>query len=407
MTPHHDNYATLTELFTTADAIGSDVAEVSSPVIVVPPMPRIECLVPGHLPVRAGVWFLPCARQLAGAENSGVLMQMETSQADVTTFGTRAAEGNRTAVLDSLAQQSRRWFVLPSHETSPADVATLGADRITLMTGADQAAVVAAYQTIKSIVSGSGQEASRLDLGLFIVGSSEAMAEETAGRLMHTVQRQLGFDLKLRGSMQQVGMVEGGLHRVRLDATKGPIGLIADIRRAISAAAVSTPEQMPPLAVSPPLSVAAVAPLEPLEAELDNPVPTSVAESAPAIDVDMVDAEDSLARCVDGLSLLPVRCPSHPAVELAVDAKGALHSLAMADALHEVLAVQAWSRSHASLLALACPAAGIDIECDPVVHMCTDDARAVTGLIDTEIVLHVLVMVEVGGRSVRCCTPLS
>lgn len=403
MTPHHDKYATLTALFTTADAHDRDVAEVSSPVIVVPPMPRIECLLPGHLPVRAGVWFLPCAQQLAGAENSGVLMQMETSQADVTTFGTGAVDGNRTAVLDSLAQQSRRWFVLPSHDTSPADVAALGADRITLMTGADQAAVVAAYQTIKSIVSGSELEASRLDLGLFIVGSSEATAKETSDRLMHTVQRQLGCELTLRGSMPQVEMVEGGLHRVRLDATAGPAGLIADIRRAISSAVVCAPEEVPPLAVPPPLSVT---PPEPHEVELDNPDVTPVAKSVPTIDAGRVE-DDSLARCVDGLSLLPVRCPRHPAVELAVDANGALHSLAMADALHEVLAVQAWSRAHASLLALACPSAGIDIECDPVVHMCTDDARAVTGLIDTEIVLHLLVMVEVGGRSVRCCTPLS
>ncbi|MDG2292507.1 MAG: hypothetical protein P8L37_07595, partial [Phycisphaerales bacterium] len=115
MTSHRDNYAELTALFTTSDAFEPGGTEAPVPEIVVPQIPRIECIVPGHLPVRAGVWFLPCARYLAGESHSGVLMQLESDQADVTAFGTHGASGSRTALLDGLAQQSRRWFLLPSH----------------------------------------------------------------------------------------------------------------------------------------------------------------------------------------------------------------------------------------------------------------------------------------------------
>ena len=418
MTSHRDNYAELTALFTTSDSLEPDNTDAPIPEIVVPQIPRIECIVPGHLPVRAGGWFLPCARHLAGEAHSGVLMQLESDQADVTAFGTNGASGNRSALLEGLAQQSRRWFLLPSHETSPAEYPLFGVDRITVLTGADQAAVVAAYQTIKSIVSGSGAEASRLNLGLFIAGSPQSQAEETADRLMHTVQRQLGCEMTFRGSMHQVGAVSGGLHRMCIDVADGPVGLVADVRRAISAAAAMTAGEPAPLTVPPPLAVAAEesppeeAFSEALQQEPASPsaAPLGVVVAEPAETADTVhetDGQESLSCCIDGLTLLPVRCPHHIEVEVACDAHGVLQAVAMADALPELMAVQAWLRSHMEPVDMACPEAGLDTKSAPRIQVCTDDARSVMSLLDAEVELHLLVTIDLEGRSVRCSTPLS
>ena len=46
--------------------------------------------------------------------------------------------------------------LLPPSGAYPGAYPSLGVDRITILTGTDQAAVVAAYQTIKSIVAGCG-----------------------------------------------------------------------------------------------------------------------------------------------------------------------------------------------------------------------------------------------------------
>ena len=166
------------------------------------------------------------------------------------------------------------------------------------------------------------------------------------------------------------------------------------------------------MTVPPPLAVADEAPPEPFEQKSASPIaaPVSAAVPEPVDTVestDVIDAEDSLSCCVDGLTLLPVRCPHHDDVEVACDAHGTLHAVAMAETLPALLAVQAWLRSHAELVDMACPEAGLDTKSAPRIHACTDDARSVMGLLDAEVELHLLVTVEIGGRSMRCGTPLS
>ena len=199
---------------------------------------------------------------------------------------------------------------------------------------------------------------------------------------------------------------------MRIEVADGPAGLIADVRRAISASTAVPAGEPAPLTVPPPLAVADEAPPEPLEQKSVSPiaVPASTIVSEPVDTVDSpegIDADDSLSCCIDGLTLLPVRCPHHVDVEVACDAHGMLHAVAMADALPALLAVQAWLRSHMELVDMACPEAGLDTKSAPHIHACTDDARSVMSLLDAEVELHLLVTVEVGGRSMRCGTPLS
>ena len=413
MTSHLDTYAALTALFTTSDGADAPPAcdDRTTPSIVVPPRPRIECLVPGHLPVRASVWFLPCAARLAGADNAGVLIQCEDELAQLTAFGTAGASGDRAALLEGFAQHARRWFLLPSNDADPGGYASLGVDRITILTGTDQAAVVAAYQTIKSIVAGCGPERGELDLGLFIAGSTESAAVEAAERLADTTQQQLGCTLQLRGSMHQLEAVDSALHREHVHLEGGAPRLVADIRQAITAvsskppAADPVPVVVPAPPVAPPLAVAEVA--EPSPPSIETPVDHSLSE--PTVDFESVEdpPTDELVACVEGLTALPVRCPHHASIELAVDAGGVVQVLGMIEELPALLAVQAWAGSHGALLALACRECSIRAEASPEVHVFAESADVLAPLHGTSLRLHVLMTVEIGPHRTRHATALS
>ena len=409
MTSHLDTYAALTALFTTSDETVGSTDDVSdpTPAIVVPPRPRIECIVPGHLPVRAGVWFLPCASRLAGAGNAGVLIHCEDGQAQLTAFGTNGASGDRTACLDALASQAQRWFLFPANDTDPAEYASLGADRITILTGTDQAAVVAAYQTIKSIVAGGGPEHGQIDLGVFVVGSEEAAAVEAAERLAETTRRQLGCDLQLRGSMPQLEAVDAALHREHVHLEGGAARLVSDIRRAMTVATVDAPRTPPVIepdpipAVAPPLAVAEAESAIP---QIEVPVSTPAPERHDVIEP--IEDEGHLATYVEGLRALPIRCPHHESIELAVDAEGAVQVLGLMEELPQLLAVEAWATSHADLVSRACRESSIRVEQSPVVHVFGESIGALNALQETSMRLHLLVTVEVGPHHARHATPL-
>ncbi len=411
MTSHLDTYAALTALFTTSDTAEVQVADHDAPppTVVVPPRPRIECVVPGHLPVRAGVWFLPSAYRLAGEGNAGVLIQCEEDLAQLTAFGIHGASGDRSTLLESLATQSRRWFLLPPNGVDPGAYASLGVDRITILTGTDQAAVVAAYQTIKSIVAGCGAEREQLDLGLFIAGSSDSAAAEAAERLAETSRQQLGCELTLRGSMHQLEAVDCSLHRDHVHLEGGVGRLVSDIRHAIASASTSARDlpksEVPMPVVAPPLAVVAEdeAPAPCIELPVGAPVQPVASPPEPSGD----STCDSLASCVGALTGLPVRCPHHASIELAADAQGVVHVLGMFEELPAVLAVEAWARAHAELLSMACRDASIAIDMPPQAHIFAETVEELAALQGTPLRLHVLATVEVGPHRTRHATALS
>ena len=157
---------------------------------------------------------------------------------------------------------------------------------------------------------------------------------------------------------------------------------------------------MPP--VAPPLAVA--------DAESGPPVieiPASAPILEPAPMVEPAVDENALATYLDGLHALPVRCPHHDSIELAVDAEGGIQVLGMIDSLPELLAVEAWVQSHADLLAMACRESSIRSDASPMVHVFAESVEALSTLHGTAIQLHLLVTVEVGPHRARHATPLS
>ena len=104
---------------------------------------------------------------------------------------------------------------------------------------------------------------------------------------------------------------------------------------------------------------------------------------------------------------LPVQCPYHPAVELAVDAAGGLHLLAPLASLEEVQAVAGWVRDHADLLRLACP--GIDRieDHELAIDLVTDRPEAAASLATSRLRVHLLLCVEMAGGAGWLRLPLN
>ncbi|MBM43909.1 MAG: hypothetical protein CMJ36_02705 [Phycisphaerae bacterium] len=415
MTTHPDQYAALTALFTTDSAPPPPltIEPTREPEIVAIPSPRIECLIPGHLPVRAHAWFLPCARSLVGKGVPGVLARIDGEQVQLTSFGKEREALDACQTLPELARCCGQWLLLPESPFEPASATGLDADRITILTGADQAALVAAYQVIKSIVAGAMIDPEKLDLGLFIAGSPERTAQETAGRLSETALEQLGCSIAYRGSIQRIELDEQCSTGIKLPLAEGGIDeFVSEVRSALASSkhsATEVPEDPRPLPLPPEKSW--TPPVEPGEAEF-TPAKLMPAPSVikPIADEDMSVPASSdhgfLASHVEGLALLPIRCPAADEVELAVDESGRVHCLSQVEELRSLLVVEAWVMSHGTLLEAACPEQVIS-DATPVLHGFTSTPMEVADLHSAKLQLHLLVEVEAGNAGTWFSTRLS
>jgi hypothetical protein len=104
---------------------------------------------------------------------------------------------------------------------------------------------------------------------------------------------------------------------------------------------------------------------------------------------------------------LPVQCPYHTGVELAVDAARGLHLLAPLSSLEEVQAVAGWVRDHASLLRLACPGVDRLEDHELAIDLVTDRPDAAAALATSRLRVHLLLRVEVGGSAAWIRLPLN
>ena len=113
-----------------------------------------------------------------------------------------------------------------------------------------------------------------------------------------------------------------------------------------------------------------------------------------------------LARFVEGLTPLPVRCPRLERIELAVDQSSGLHLLGREADLRDMHVVQVWAREQRELLDQACRPIRIDAHSQPVCHVFTDVPASLADLHRSDLKLHVLTPVAVDDRVAWYCAPL-
>lgn len=427
MTDHVDPFDELAALFLTEPEPAADEDDGLGAKNVI-----IELAVVGHLPVRAGVWLTPYADAIAREQGPTALLRLDPDVASLLLLrpsddDAPPAPENATLpeAIEQLARAADTWILRPPPNTPLQQLVEAGADRLTILSSADEAAVVAAYQLIKDLVEAAEHAGCKLPaMGLAVLGSDRHAAERMRQRLNRTTNTFLGIELPMTACICQmqptIRAADFGRYTNEPPRTIGVyLDLIHD--------AIDPTERTPPVHAEPGPPVVQV-PSRPTPRAVDPAaIPRSkVAQPArikvppkPTIDVepkqpdralepDEKGAPVPLAKYVDALTeLSAVRCPGHELVELGVDKSGRIHVLAREAQLRDLRIVETWAKAHRELIAMACPDQQFDPAGKIVSHVFTDTPATVADLHASDLHLHVLTPVMVEGRQGWYAAPLN
>ncbi len=360
----------------------------------------IEGLIIGHLPVLASAWVSQYARYVAEQIGKWVgLVRIRSGHATIELVGPPGGQSPPSATsatdlksaLAHAAAQTAHWIIRVDELSEPRLSELQGVDRLTLLSGADEAAVVASYRTLK-LLSERASHSGEPTIGVAIVGAPKDRAKEAAERLARTVEVHLGRRLPLTACIPQVG--PGRILLIyRVDLSEPTDGVLPVIIEALRTGAEEARRQAEP---HPPIPGAAA----PTATEAPSPVAAGMLPVPPG----------TLSPHVPGLKALPARCPFAPGVELAIDGTGRVHALARLDGadgrvMERLLAASAWAGLHAEWIRLATGGSGAGG--NATAHVFTEDPRSVRSLLDSDVRVHLLVRARAGDREVCVCRDLN
>lgn len=395
MPPSSEQYAQLAALFTT-----NAESSVSS---------SIELLLPAHLPVQGGLWLVPYAGREAG-QGLSMLVRMHEETIDVAAIGNGHfdfSECNSIEdVLERIDVPISNWIVQPPSNADPTSLLHCDADRVTLLSGADQAAVVGAYRLLKGLIAAMGENESLPPLRLVIVGTEERAASDAASRIVQTAHHQLDVQIEVGQPLPAMRSTNNVVSQVSFPRLRNVVDLMASLRLEVTQrdeveTTVSEPPPEDELPITPRFE-----PQEPQPRIAQDQVEQQEKEVF-TVEPQEQEQKNGFASYVDGLLSISPRCPEHEHIELAVDSDGTLHILAHADDLRDAAIVSAWSVKHHALLSMACGGIELDASVHPVQHLFTADAVAVADLQGSGLRLHLLTDVEVQGNVGAFSTPLN
>ncbi len=418
-------------------------------------VPPIEVALVGHLPVMGGLWLTQYADQVARREGPTALVRLERGQVSFELLRSPNHRGvlERAISVDEaladLSAAASRWIICPQSESSLEG--PLPADALTLLTGGDDAATVAAYRIMKNLAERwhiAGWPVP--PIGLVVLGSPPDRVEEVAEKLDRTTKAFLDVDLAVVGQHQRMDAIESAGRRTfqGIELSVGDVcrRVRAHEGRAERESERSATEQWNHGAWSPsrpataklapkaigrevapsPLAFIEPAPMpmpasgeavESVAAECDI-APHAPAPQAPAPHAAQASPREhvhaaaptnlaagdahapaeraptarpmAIAHELRDLAALPVRCPHHADVELAVDRAGLLHLVVLDQHLASLRPVESWARAHMDLLRAACPDVAAH-EHAPIADVVTFDAPSIVPLHGTGLRLHLLV----------------
>lgn len=362
----------------------------------------VEALVLGHLPAMTGAWVTQHARATAEADGRPVaLVRLTAGLASVELVGTGAdadAQPSPTieAAIGHAAACAGRFLVRVEATEEPGLCAAPGVDAITLLTGADEPAVVAAYAALKAIARPANAdiadptERAAPRVRVVFMGAAEAEAHAAGLKIAGAAEAFLGAPVECAKGVERIEPTASrSLYRGRANApTRAIVAAVVAAAAAVKAPSAPTPRTYAtgPAPGAPPSAVEAARPAEPLP--------------RPAEDVHA--GRSPLARLVTGLTPTPIALPDAEGVEIALDAEGRAHLLCEAGprAVERLLCARAWIDRHAGVLALALRGAGCmrhEPAERPRMHLLCSDPAEWGALRHTD----VRVRATIGGASVE------
>ncbi|MEO1235545.1 MAG: hypothetical protein AAFX76_02025 [Planctomycetota bacterium] len=432
-----------------------------------PPTAYAEAVVLGNLPGMAGPWLTQYAQLLAQQDGAVAVLHVDsegidlelveptnTPQPDQTPDEAAAPFRGRGPsqrippggfrgrdLVDVLNQLCRARVapvrtVLVHLDPTPESLPQLLDLRDwTLLSGADDAAIVAGYRLLKTLLE-SDDRVARTRVGLMVVGSDHDAGHHAAQKLRSAVANFLHTPLELIGFQPQMIPARcrtlGRFAPPQADwprLTTWLQALTPPKPRAAEPAPPERDDQAPDRVEAP-----ALPPLDaPVEVEAGSSTPQQkpkVAAGATSGAISggggpdlfaLIDSDPRAAASIPGGLALEARCPAQPHTQLALDAAGRLHLLHRHDsadgdpptpkeAIVELVAVRDWARQHRALLQLTERTRHFDPDADPILHLFTDRADQSVHLVarlGRLLRLHLLRPVTVGNEQTYFCTPLS
>ena len=390
MTPSSEQYAELAALFTTKTQTQMGAS--------------IELLLPAHLPVQGGLWLVPYAGREA-QNGLSLLVRMHEESVDVAAIGSGSVDLTTCKSIEDVIERfdspNLNWTVQPPSDADPTSLLHCDADYVTLLSGADQAAVVGAYRLLKGLITATGEKQPLPPLRLVIVGAEERSSSDAASRIVQTAHHQLGVQIEVGQPLPAMSSSNTVISQVSFSRSSNIVDFMSRIRNATQEERDSVENELP---ISSRFTSAQDQP-SPEQINVSPHVEDALQAETNAQDEQI--AESSLTPHIDGLLSITPRCPEHEQVELAVDGDGCLHLLANAEDFRELTIVSGWSIRHSSILSMACGGLQLNQSTAPVQHLFTDDAVSVVDLHGSGVRLHLLTDVEVDGKIGVFSTPLN
>ncbi len=371
---------------------------------------RIEAVLLGHLPVLGAVWVSQYASQRALEADAPIgLISLAGDESRVEVFGTAPAVGRQTSTLaDAIAvaaATTSTWLIRGDEVACQSLLdGTETPDDITLLTGADEAAVVASYRLIKSIVAGThADENDAPELKLSVMGAPPDRADQAVSRISRAVASHLGRAIHVEACVSQITPRGGAmLYHGPCDA---PVcDIVPWIRRCVEEAVAPTADIAPAIPPAPRTPDRPARPPRPTQSRKLDPIELEPPRTEPQASP---PRPSSVAALIDGLSPIDVRCPYASNVELAFDEHGSLHIIAteLASAGSDLLTVDAWARAHAPLIAQA--VTELSPRWQSHRHIVVESAPPARGLLDADIKVHLCIEVPTQSGPVHITRPLN
>lgn len=419
-------YDALTDLFLGAEPAGvqsvrpgSHAPAAATRGQTLPPVPRareMELLVMGHLPVRSNPWAPQYARATADQLRRPVaLIRMIGGEIAIDLFGVPPSEreGHTHDDLESSLAHAMRVARRLLIQVDEADIASggplAGFSHATLLCAGNEAAVVAAFQSIKSLADSSHPACTpSTQLQVAVMGADDAGAATIGERLKQAAGMFLKREVRLAAGVGRMGPT-GGAGVYRAECRLDPAELIRLIAK-LDLALLAGPRPVVPTSPQPVPEIRTRPSDLPLRSAVDALPPTSTPPKVPdpAPVAPPTHPSSQLACRLPGLTPLTFRCPDDGSVEFAKDAEGGLHLLRSGDdpeALRSLTAAEAWAAKNRELLALAVP--GLNTARRATPHLFTAAAPSVRTLLDSGVRVHLLANVQIEGKCGWFCTELN
>ena len=385
---------------------------------------EVELIVVGSLPVRATLWLVPYADAVGRDVGPTALIRLDDEAAtlQVLQAGHDLAEHRWPTLgeaIAGLAGHVARWVIRPALDVTPGDLAAAGCRRVTILSSANEGAIVDAYQRMKSLVEAAeASGASRPSLGLAVLGAERSRAERMQQQLSRTTKTFLEVDLRLAACVQRMDTAIRATECLAFTGEPKP-PLRSVLRWIRDATVAAEPVPAPPMEAAPDTpqtvgtnGIADEPRVEPEASDAVRLAPKPGAhvepkEPAPAAEPDEEGVPVPLATYIDEVTPLDVRCPGHEKLELGIDPAGRLHVIAGEEQMRELHVVEAWARAHREIIAKACPGHWIDPAAGTVCHVFTDEPATLADLHGSGLRLHVLTPVFVDGKQGWYAAPLN